>query len=274
MKKSLQDKLKGYLALTGSITAVSAGAQVVYVDINPDTIVHDSIFYNLDFNNDAVTDFQFITGVDTTQSPNWVFANVLIQGVTTNAIESSVQTPYTYPFALNVGDTIKASNPNWVSYAAASVQYLASTIGSAYYGNFLGQNDKYMAARFDISGTTHYGWVRMSINAAADSIIIKDYAYEAQPDSDLVIALPTGIQPLQNANGIRVHAYENTLFVHTAAPQEGGRISIYNMNGQLVREEEITSGEMTVNLANETTGMYVVHVRQGDSMTTRKIYIR
>src|SRR3954470_15032644 len=139
MKKTLHDKLKGYLALTGTMAAASAGAQVVYVDVNPDTIVHDTVFYNLDFNNDAVTDFRFVTGVDTTQTPNWIFANVLPQGVTTNAIESSVQGSYTYPFALNLGDTIKASNPNWVSYAQASVQYLASMIGSSTYGNFIGQ---------------------------------------------------------------------------------------------------------------------------------------
>ena len=60
MKKSLQSKLKGYAALAGSVAAVSGGAQVVYVDINPDTILHDSIFYNLDFDNDAVVDFQFL----------------------------------------------------------------------------------------------------------------------------------------------------------------------------------------------------------------------
>jgi hypothetical protein len=273
MKKSLQDKLKGYIALTGSLAATSAGAQVVYTDINPDTIVHDSLFYNLDFNGDLVTDFQFVTGVQVGSS-TWIYCNVLPQGAATNAVEASIIGQYAYPLALNTGDTIKASNPNWISYAQHSAMYLASMIGTNLYGNFRGQNDKYMAARFDISGVTHYGWVRMSINLACDSITIKDYAYEAQADSEIVINDPTGIQQHTNSPAIRVHAYENTVFVHTTEPQNGGAISIYNMTGQLIREEEITSGEMTINLSNETTGMYVVHVRQGNLVTTRKIYLR
>ena len=36
---------------------------------------------------------------------------------------------------------------------------------------------------FLISGNTHYGWIRLDVNSTVDTVIIKDYAYEATPDA-------------------------------------------------------------------------------------------
>jgi hypothetical protein len=75
-------------------------------------------------------------------------------------------------------------------------------------------------------------------------------------------------------SGVRIHSYENTLFIHTPASQNGGVISVYNMMGELIRKEEITAGDMSINLQNQATGMYIVHVSNGTTETSGKIYLR
>jgi hypothetical protein len=46
------------------------------------------------------------------------------------------------------------------------------------------------------------------------------------------------------------------------------------MTGELIRKEEITAGDMTINMQNQSTGMYIVHVSNGTTETTGKIYLR
>jgi len=58
---SLKKKLAGYSAMASAMLAANhntSDAQVVYHDILPDTFITDqNLTYNLDMNNDGVTDF-------------------------------------------------------------------------------------------------------------------------------------------------------------------------------------------------------------------------
>jgi len=53
------------------------------------------------------------------------------------------------------------------------------------YGEFPDGQDKFIGIKFDISGGTHYGWVRVNLNTNADQITIKDWAYETTPDEPI-----------------------------------------------------------------------------------------
>ncbi|HEU4717861.1 MAG TPA: T9SS type A sorting domain-containing protein [Bacteroidia bacterium] len=280
MKKSTSSKLKSYTALAGSMTAVAitAHGQIIYTDINPDTIVHDSITYDLDMDNNATPELQFKVGVSTTP-PNYpfVYASVVLNSPSTNAIISSVQGNYAYPMRFNSGDTIQPSSPSWVDYATHPSQYLGSVYGSALYGNFRGQGDKFMGVRFDIGGQNHYGWVRLYVSAGADTIIIRDYAYEAIADSAIIAgqtSSPLGISAGGNDGNIRVHSFENSIFVHTGAQNPDGKVTVYNSTGQVVREEEVTAADMHISMEGQATGVYFVRVVDGTTAVTRKVYIR
>jgi hypothetical protein len=277
MKKSSSDKLKMYSALAGTAIASSAGAQVVFTDINPDTVLHDTIFYNLDLNGDATPDFKFLT--DTLQGSSMIanFADVNIVGANTDAILGSLYyNTYPFPFQLNNGDSILPANPNWNSYAQNSgLGYLGAFFPpNINYGNWNGVQDKYIGLRIDVAGQFHYGWARLSVSPHADTITIKEYAYNQTPNQYIVAGYVAGVPLHPNATGINVHSFENAVFVHTPTPQNGGTISVYNVNGQLIREEEITSGEMRIEMNDQPTGMYVVQVRQGELETSQKIYLK
>ncbi|CAN5325813.1 hypothetical protein BH09BAC5_BH09BAC5_00720 [soil metagenome] len=272
MKKNLQDKLKAYSAVAGSVIAASATAQVNYTDVSPDVMVHDTLVYGLDLNNDGITDFMLSAG--TSSSANFALINVV--GDTNNAVLGSLyQGVYPMPYSLNNGDSIKANSVTWPLYAPSSgVNYLGVVYGSYTFGNWVGINDKYVGLRIKANGQFYYGWARLSVNSTSDTITLKDYAYEVQPNVGITAGQITGIQN-QNANtGIRIHSYDHSLFVHTPKSNEGGVISVYNMNGELISQKEITSNEMILNLEGVSTGMYAVHISQAGVETTSKVYVR
>jgi hypothetical protein len=277
MKKTSQDKLRMYSALAGTAIASSAGAQVVFTDVNPDAIVHDTAFYNLDLNNDGNDDFIFRADTVVSSSYSVGLATVNIVGDTGNAVLGSIYASmYPFPFALNNGDTVKPGNPNWNAYAQNSgLNYLGVNVAATYtYGNWVGAHDKYIGLRIDSAGTYHYGWARLSVSAGSDTIIVKEYAYEQTANQYIICGMVAGVPSHHPVAGINIHAYESSVFVHTAQPENGGKISIYDMSGQLVREEEVTSGEMKIDMAGVATGMYVVHVQQGETISSQKIYLR
>ncbi len=275
MKKSLQEKLKAYSAVAGSLVAVSANAQVNYTDISPDTMVHDSLVYGLDLNNDAVIDFEFATSVASSSSTLVNFATVSVVGDTNNAVLGSLYYGmYPFPYRLNNGDSIKPNSVLWPGYSLTTgVNYLGVT-GPATYGNWVGITDKYLGLRIKVAGQFYYGWARLSVNATTDTITIKEYAIEALPNTPIAAGQITGLQT-QNLNvGVRIHSFENALFVHTPSPQEGGFVTVYNMTGELIRKEEITSADLKMNLQGLAVGTYVVHVHQGDIETSGKVLIK
>ena len=56
---------------------------------------------------------------------------------------------------------------------------VATNINSeTYNGSWRGQNQKFMGLRFKISGSIHYGWVRLTIPSDCKSFTVYDYAYE------------------------------------------------------------------------------------------------
>ena len=61
----------------------------------------------------------------------------------------------------------------------------AITLSASQAGNFCGAGDKYLGVRFDLSGDTHYGWIRVNVAADCSRITIKDYAYEDAPDTPI-----------------------------------------------------------------------------------------
>lgn len=119
-----------------------------------------------------------------------------------SAIKSST---YLLPARLPGNYTIQGSLPasggrQWKSTSstnslAITVQYYAafhtsgesaSIITSTNFsgGNFIGKKG-YLGVRFQISGNTHYGWIRFAADEDMKSGRIVDWAYEDQPDTPI-----------------------------------------------------------------------------------------
>jgi hypothetical protein len=181
MKKSLQEKLKAYSAVAGSVAATSAGAQIVYTDVNPDFVAHDSVIYVLDLNNDLTPDFGF--AADTAMNGVVVTAYAVAVALDSNQILGSNYSFYSYnipqPYALNNGDSIKPSSVTWLD---SNYTYLGVIYPPFVLGNWVGATDKYLGLRVKAGGQYYYGWARLTVPMTSDSIIVKDYAFESTPN--------------------------------------------------------------------------------------------
>ncbi|MBC8048146.1 MAG: T9SS type A sorting domain-containing protein [Fimbriimonadaceae bacterium] len=186
--KNNTGKLAGYSALAGAFLAVGSEAkgQVVYTDITDEAVEIGDLFF-LDMNADAADDFLF--QATSTSGGSWSFARVF-GSITTSVYafgNSSNEVIGYYGFlpygsALNSGDAI-GTGGDFISFY--NVAFLASIYGGVTYGAFADQTDKYLGVKFIVGGNTHYGWIRMDGTVAPVSLTIKDYAYDATPDTEI-----------------------------------------------------------------------------------------
>lgn len=276
MKKDLQKKLNAYAAAAGTLAlAGAADAQIAYTDINPDTIVHDTLTYNLDFDNNGQPELTFITSQYTTSYGTVNFAIVQVSGNANNAVIGSLySSQYPFPFAMNNGDSISGTNTNWQAASVNSgTQYLGAVSGSYTFCNWLGATDKYLGVRFMIGSNIHYGWARLSVSANADTIIVKDYAYEILPGIGLTAGQMVGIHTEEALGHIRIFSSSNTVVINNPEFNQGGNVRIYNSTGELVYESPANEETMRISLEGKAAGIYLVQFMRGDEQVSRKVYI-
>ena len=173
---SFDKKLKAYGTMAGTLLAMGQSTEgaIIYTDIPDVSLFSNGSTYNLDLNNDLITDFTLT-----------VFNYYYYSGVTLSSPNANNQTLFNFsgtfygyyggnsPLALNQNDNISSTQTNWSS-ATLNLAYS----GYAYsWGNWLNQTDKYLGLRFEIGGQVHYGWARLDV-IGSGFVTIKDYAYE------------------------------------------------------------------------------------------------
>ena len=186
MKKSsaLSEKIKGYSILASAIlgSGLASDAQVVYTNVEPD--FYSDYFpdsYNIDLNNDGITDFVINGNFDAESSGSYSLS-VTIDPASGNSAGS---------FPMDYGNLID-SNLADLNSATKQLAFLSMYSNSTdshvinLGGNWLNQSEKFMGLHFMFNGESHYGWVRLSVGYYADFYIVHDYAYEAIPDSSII----------------------------------------------------------------------------------------
>ena len=116
MKKQLQKKIYACLPVgmafivTAIIFSVSANAQIVYTDVNPDVTYNtNGGVYALDLNNDGITDFD-ITFTTATISAG---TNKYIRITPLGANKVGNDLSYPYPSALSLNTLIDSGSFTW-----------------------------------------------------------------------------------------------------------------------------------------------------------------
>ncbi|MGL4599067.1 MAG: T9SS type A sorting domain-containing protein [Bacteroidia bacterium] len=278
MKKEIQNKLRAYTAAAGSIAAFvgTADAQIIYTDINPDVVLTGSnATYNLNMDNNNTTEMTFASYVSTDSAGNPVAYAMLLSLNTPNTnatLGALYSATVPFPYALANGAPINAANPNW-QQQNIGIQYLAAVIYSTPYCYFLGQNDRYLGVRFNINNQLHYGWVRLSCNAGASVLTIKDYAYNTQVGSPINAGdMVNSIQPLSQSI-TRIYTSNNQLVINRDETNPV-TVTVVNMQGETIFTEQTTDQNYTHDLGTIAAGIYLVNVTGETGMVTRKIYIR
>jgi len=270
---TLNKKIKSYSALAGSIALMSsqADAQIIYTDINPDsTATISGTSFNLDLDNGGVVDFTFNLTIGTGSGTS---QGVGVSAAGTNAVAGSVIGSYTYPLALNNGDTIKST----LQFNVGSSQSMASYFGSSYaYGNWLNAVDKYIGLQFYIGTQLHYGWARLDVTATANQFTIKDYAYNATPN-EYIIAGEMGVGINENAlmAATSIFSSEKNVIISFLKDQPiNAVVKISNALGQEIYNGSLIEKETSINLFKEKTGIYFVTITNKNIVYTKKVYLR
>lgn len=267
MKKSTKNysrKLAQYGAMSLAIAGVAdATGQVVYTDVSPDFSGSIDDVYALDLDADGNIDFN----ISQVGAANGVAAMIFSAPSLNGAI--GVAGDYNYPSNLSSGVTV-SSGKTFVN-AVGTFNFSSC----AYPGSMWcdGVTDGYMGVQFQISGVTHYGWVRMDINAAATAFVVKDYAYEATAGAPI----DTGDDGLgiedQIFNGFAyfIDAGQQ-LNLSANTPMES--IQLYDLLGKRVVSQQLSQTEEIVNISALKTGVYLATISIDGAGKTFKIVKR
>lgn len=99
----------------------------------------------------------------------------------------------------------------YVSALAAGAPINAGTVGPTFFGSmaygaanpnaqFNNVTDAFIGLSFPAGGNSYYGWLRVDVNNAAGTFVVKDWAYESNADGG--IAAGDGIVPEPGSLGL------------------------------------------------------------------------
>jgi hypothetical protein len=260
MKNILQNKLKNYTALTASLAAVgnsSFGA----VQINTINYVggHYDDYY-IDIDGDGEDDFWFYN------TYNSVYLQITIWSQNSN-IWVGGQNPY----ALNNGYVVSSL----LNFSGTGLGFLVyETYAGFNSGNFINQiSDKYVGVKFDISGNTHYGWIRLrGITENLDQWMIVDAGWEDTPDTPITIDAPLNNLSIKENNSFEFSVTNNDNVLEINSEFGNSELTIYDVSGKLVLNKTILSNHEQIPY-NFPKGLYIIRLTSKGRIATKKIYL-
>jgi len=291
MKTATQNKsskLARYTAVAGAVIAGSnVNAQIVYTDLVPDVVLDTlSAPYMLDFNNDASPDLVFaaahLVGSGSTNGIQYTYLGngVAISIPAGNAVIGVAGASSAFDLtALNAGDPISsaqnfgASTSNFLAINAVVNAGIAGTFPIAQ-GNFLGVSHKFLGAHFAIAGTTHYGWVQLSVNQLADTLTIYDYAYNGTADAALNAGQMVGLENIKVEDKVTIFTTLNNANINVTPDLIGGNILMVAMNGAIVSSKKITDINTAITFEGIETGIYTISAQFESGNVSKRVYIK
>ena len=284
MKKDLRDKLKAYSIAAGAVAAASSGqGQVLYTNIEPDTLTSGlNGSYELDLNNDNITDFIFNIN-QSTNSGSFTFTSGFFNYFNINTGVSITPEPGNailgnWAVALDSGMIVQNGAYLWSGYGQNNLAnqnvynssyQIASYYGGTYsgqwsgtwsQGNFINAQDKYVGLRVEIGGELHYGWARIDVNSFTE-FVVKDYAIEMTPNK-FIITGDTGL--ITNASeAMDVQASDvadqgngNDIVVEFAQGTDESTVLLYNII--IVKESAASSFDLAAAQAVSSSSYFPV----------------
>jgi hypothetical protein len=211
-RTSLEAKLVAYSALAGAALAVAPqpaqavecqGGVVIdtvcYTDVVPDRYLWDhgqptfqsTCFVNWDGMDAPSLSIRFFHGEIIGGATSWQGVRVLGGVALLGGLGSLTRGPDSLrPAALVPGDVVGASGlGQWGTNRILAFSNHTSDTWQTAGGNFLGRSDRFLGARFQLDGATHYGWVRLTVAWNASSATVKDYAFNMVPCAPLPTTL-------------------------------------------------------------------------------------
>jgi hypothetical protein len=259
--ENLAKRLAKYGALSIAIAGIAdANGQIVFTDVDPDFSGGNGTSYELDMDNDMVSDF----GIIGSNAPA-----VGVYGVLpSNSWVGSIQT-YRYPFALNSGAVISSAQTIWYGGVSnvGTLNYV-SCYGGVGGSNWCGVNDKFLGLRFQIDGETHYGWAKLDVSLSGDSFTIKEYAYNEVAGESIVAGQTLSTEDFNQANNYVISFSDKQVTVSSIVDEANYRI--ISLSGQIVLEGKSNAETHVIDMSNLSSGIYIVEVTDGNNQRIQR----
>lgn len=295
MKTNLTDKISRYSTFaTVFLLSKSLSAEAVYTDIDPDTMLaEDNDYYLIDIDNNGVPDFK-IQKISGTFYSYWsehlsyayyVFMGPWITGNKIAGIQSVISPSYGgftqyFPFALNSGQLIDEDltfQNNNFEILAYKIRNHAGGGGPSNGEWFYNNGDHYLGVFFfDSLNCKHYGWIRCEAFGGADSLLIKDYAYETKCATGInagdTIGDTTTVALAEQAFNIpTIYNYADKIIINIDLSLSGAHYSIISLDGKVISSGNLNVLNNTFNIVEN--GNYIVTVRKGDDRYSKQIVV-
>jgi len=289
MKKN---KLLQYssMAVTFIASGAELGAQAVYVDIDPDTVLSVIPFevYSIQLDNDPILEYNFTKGAGSGYA-DWCECFEYITAINLNGTESKVVfTSYQFTSdqylvsAMEPGVLIGESlnfkdNDTKMAYRIIpdwSIYYVFD--GGDWFPEAI---DKYVGIRFEDSlDCMHYGWIRCSVEDGGSKLTIKDYAFETKCDVAIVAGdtigdtTGVGVDNLIETDAI-IYSFGKSIYIRNKN-FTNSLVTIFNSLGQLVLVEELKEEYSEIDMKLNLSGIYLVRLTSGDRFFIKKVVIK
>jgi hypothetical protein len=276
-------KTNTYIFL-GLIFCISlcTNAQETISDVDPDVVVvASSTPFSIDFANDASVEFSFRVQ---TMSGDTVLGGL---PATYDGASAIMENLNGQPAGNTVNGAFELSNLNEGEFVSSGDEFGVDAsyslginllidvpgVGSFpyVYGSFLGATNKYLGVRFTSGANTHYGWIELSVSAAADSITIHSYGYNQTPDE----AVDAGILGITSINQNNIKIWNELEFVYIDATPDmiGNEYSIVSMSGIEVYSGVFSELLTKINVNSLSQGIYNVLIDTSLGRMNKRIYI-
>jgi hypothetical protein len=210
--------------------AFNTQAQVVYTDVNPDSLVSSS--YELDLNNDGTPEFLIEKttdgGIDIVQATGLSNQDSLI------GYYAGFPAITGYPSALSSNEVIDGTS-TFVDEGVMGGDHELIMEDADWPDGF----NRYLGLKFNISGEVHYGWAKIKISTDYVAFTITEYAYNATAGA----AINSGVVSVEeNPSVTEMIVFpnpvsENATLSFFLRDESAIDLSVYDLSGKMILSE-------------------------------------
>jgi len=296
--KQQKFNIKEYSLFAGSILLLhpTLDAEVIYTDIDPDLVLqYDGEVAGIDMDSDGSIDFTFIKNIDT-----WIYISSLSLYSATFILDQIWVGPYYYqnevacafqtwsgstilwPYHLTEGELISdgMSFQNYGYQLMAAKLWVISGSLSELYSEGGGwwpiKENEYIGVHFtDEDDNFHYGWIRCSVLDSAEVLVIKDYAYETEPDHSIragdTISY-VGINNINTSINASIYSFNKSIYIHTDNIHDM-QLIICDLTGKQLISKDLQAESEIINMDNYPLGIYLVTLLKDNKHLYKKVMI-
>ncbi len=250
----------------------NAKAQIIFTDVNPDSLVTTQ--YELDLNNDGTPEFLiekiFDGGINVVQA--FGISNQDSMAGYYGGFPDVVG----YPFALS-SDVIIGSNTILIEGGVMGGDHPLIMEDAKWPTEI----NRYLGLRFTINGETYYGWVKIKITAAYASYTVLEYAYNGIAGEAInsgVTSVHENASDFSEMNIFPNPVSEITTISFSLLKESTLDLSVYDLSGKLIfseTKEKTLPGKQTLqlNVSQWNSGIYFCRINTGNNSSTYKLSV-